>query len=208
MVPNPVSGLATVGMGHDAGPCPWLQSVGATDVDCGVLVGLQICQKTLDDDPPETLAVNWTALFTRIVTLLTVALELAAVTVTATGVEFDAQPPAHKVRSISSVPSPAAFMSLPPSNPRLNIFWSLCGGRSRVVSNGLRSFIRMSGSLRIATSFFARISSGGQFAWTGLDSGSFEGPAQSVCYRRPAAANCSAQPEERRRRRAAARWTW
>jgi hypothetical protein len=115
MVPNPVSGLATMGMGHDAGPCPWLQSVGATVVDCGVLVGLQICQKTLDDEPPETLAVNWTALFTRIVTLLTAALELAAVTVTATGVEFDEQPPAHKVRSISSVPSPAAFMSLPPA---------------------------------------------------------------------------------------------
>src|SRR5690242_8437049 len=121
MVPNPVSGLATVGMGHDAGPCPWLQSVGATVVDCGVLVGLQICQKTLVDDPPETLAENWMVLFTKTVTLLSVALELTAVTLTATGVELEAQPPAHTVRSISTVPNPAAFMSLPPSSRRFKV---------------------------------------------------------------------------------------
>ena len=193
-----------MGMAHDAGPWPWLQSVGAMVVDCGVLVGLHICQKTLLLEPPVTLAENCTVLFTRTVTPLTVALELAAVTVTATGVEFDAQPPRPTVRSISTVASPAAFMSLPPGIRRLKCIWSLCGSRSPVVSSGVGSFIRMSGSLRIATSFFARISSGGQFAWTGLDSGSFEGPARSVCYRRPTAANCCAQPEERRRHRAAA----
>jgi hypothetical protein len=109
-------------MGQDAGPCPWLQFVGATVVDCGVLVGLQICQKTLVEEPPVTLAENCTVLFTRAVTLLTVALELTAVTVTATGVEFDEQPPEHTARSISTVPSPAAFMSLPPSNPRMKCF--------------------------------------------------------------------------------------
>jgi hypothetical protein len=132
MVPNPVSGLETAGIGHDAGPCPWLQSVGATVVDCGVLVGLQICQKTLVAEPPETLAENCTELFTRIVTPLTVALELAAVTVTATGVEFDAQPPTHTVRSISTVPSPAAFMSLPPGTRRLNIFGPCVAAEARL----------------------------------------------------------------------------
>jgi hypothetical protein len=146
MVPNPVSGEETVGMGQDAGPCPWLQSVGATVVDCGVLVGLQICQKTLVEEPPETLAANCTALFTRTVTPPTVALELTALTVTPTGVEFDAQPPAHTTRSISTVPSPAAFMSLPPSNPRLNVPRACVRGRpSPVASGGLQSFIRMSG---------------------------------------------------------------
>jgi hypothetical protein len=132
MVPNPVSGLETMGMGHDAGPCPWLQSVGATVLDWGVLVGLQICQKTLVDEPPETLAVNCTELFTRTATLLTVALELAAVTVTPTGVEFDPQPPAHTVRSMSTVPSPAAFMSLPPSNSWLNGFGPSVAAEARL----------------------------------------------------------------------------
>jgi hypothetical protein len=132
-------------MGHDAGPCPWLQFAGATVVDCGVLVGLQICQKTEVAEPPETEAANCTELFTRTVTPLTVALELTALTVTATGVEFDAQPPAHTARSISTAPSPAAFMSLPPSNDRFNVPRSNCSGRSAIISSGLRSFIKMSG---------------------------------------------------------------
>ena len=95
--------------------------MGATVVDCGVLVGLQICQKTEVAEPPETEAANCTELFTRTVTPLTDALELTALTVTATGVEFDAQPPAHRARSISTAPSPAAFMSLPPGNDRFNV---------------------------------------------------------------------------------------
>lgn len=106
--------------------------MGATVVDCGVLVGLQICQKTLVEEPPLTVAENCTVLFTRIVTLLDVALELAAVTVTAIGVEFDEQPPAHTVSSISTVPSPAAFMSLPPGNAQLNVSGRYVVGEARL----------------------------------------------------------------------------
>src|ERR1017187_10160104 len=108
MVPNPVSGLETVGIVHCAPPCPCVQSVGA--VVTPAAIGLQICQNTVVAEAPETLAPNCTELFTS--TDIGDAPELA--TVTATGVEFELQPAAKMARSITT-PNPHTFMCFPPT---------------------------------------------------------------------------------------------
>src|ERR1700732_4037716 len=96
MVPNPSSGLETVGIVHPAAsPTPCVQFVGCVPAMVGVM---QICQNTVLVEVPATVAKNCTVPFT-----FTVAVDPAPadaeVTVIPTGVEFPPQPPTHAARS-------------------------------------------------------------------------------------------------------------
>jgi len=134
MVPNPVSGLDTVGIVHPvAGPWPAVQFVGGTVVE--VLVELQICQNTVLVEAPATFAANCTELFT-----ITVMGEAEGpTTVTPTGVEFPPQLATRMTRSITA-PNPNHLICVPPTTS------------NRFIPAPVPLLIRMSGSLQTAGS--------------------------------------------------------
>ena len=119
MVPNPVSGLDTVGIVQPAGPWPAVQSVGGIVVE--LLGVLQICQNTVLVEAPETLAPNCTELFT----ITAIGCKEGPTTVTPTGVEFPPQAANRMVRSISA-PNPHDLMCVPPTDSIRFVPASVC----------------------------------------------------------------------------------
>jgi hypothetical protein len=87
---------------HCMGPIPGVQLVGATVVEAE---GMQICQKTVEEGAPVTVASNWAEVPSKSVTEFVVAPEVVVVTVTATGVLF---PPHPTTRTATPHSAPSA----------------------------------------------------------------------------------------------------
>jgi hypothetical protein len=109
MVPNPVSGVMTVGIVHPIGPWPTEQSVGGTVCDV-VESGLHICQKTVEVEAPAAVAVNCTEVPTMTVSGDTPGPLMVIPTV----VLFPPQPAANIARSMAA-PNPHTFMRCIPT---------------------------------------------------------------------------------------------
>lgn len=123
MVPNPVSGVVTVGMLHCMGPTPCVQLIGAVVVV--VAIGKQICQNTFFAVEPVTAATNWAEVLSRIVMDVLVAPDVVVVTSTATGVLFPPHP-TTSTTSPNSTPSPHALICLSPTMAP-NFLFRMCG---------------------------------------------------------------------------------
>jgi hypothetical protein len=120
-VPNPTSGLETVGIVHPASPMPWVQLVGCLP---GVVGTRQICQNTVRDEVPLTVAKNCTVPF-RLTVAVDPAPAAAEVTVIPTGVEFPPQP-ATQAASSAVAPNLHNLILIPPNlltaiNPPLSL---------------------------------------------------------------------------------------
>jgi hypothetical protein len=121
-----------------------VQIVGGSVVEGGLVVSLQICQYTLVLEPL-TWAENWAELAIRIGRApLALVTPPGPTMVTPTAAEFDEQPVIKAVKSITAARAHILMCFPPPIASRFSR-----RGRGRLGTP--RRFLKMSGSLRIAT---------------------------------------------------------